>query len=55
MLVLACFPAGLDDPANRGRFVLKLIVSFRHHLQPGPGCLIIERSIQSIHHHIDLG
>lgn len=24
MKVLACFPAGRDDPANRGRFVLKL-------------------------------
>ncbi|GKW20404.1 hypothetical protein PEC302107_21330 [Pectobacterium araliae] len=24
MLVLAFFPAGRDDPANRGRFVLKL-------------------------------
>ncbi|EAA8713013.1 hypothetical protein FOT72_08255 [Citrobacter amalonaticus] len=22
--MLACFPAGRDDPANRGRFVLKL-------------------------------
>ncbi|AHE43759.1 hypothetical protein KP13_04795 [Klebsiella pneumoniae subsp. pneumoniae Kp13] len=52
--MLAFFPAGRDDPANRGRFVLKLIVSFRHHLQPEPGSLIIERSIQSIHHHLDL-
>lgn len=55
MLVLACFPAGRDDPANRGWFVLKLIVSFRHQSLPVLGCLRIERSLESIYRHPDPG
>lgn len=31
MQVLACFPAGRDDPDNRGRFVLKLSRSGINH------------------------
>ena len=30
--MLACFPAGRDDPANRGRFVLQLSRSGINHI-----------------------
>lgn len=40
MRVLACFPAGRDDPVNRGRFVLKLSRSGINHNRSKAGCLL---------------
>lgn len=38
--MLACFPAGRGDPANRGRFVLKLPCSGINHSRAKAVCLL---------------